>query len=73
MNSDYYRQLIRFLKFNVPAGARILEIGCGTGHILNALDPQYGVGIDISAGMINVAAQNYTHLTLHVMDAEESA
>ena len=63
--------MIRFLKFNVPAGARILEIGCGTGHILNALDPQYGVGIDISAGMINVAAQNYTHLTFHVMDAED--
>lgn len=69
-NRYYYKDMIRFLKFNIPEGSRILEIGCGTGFLLNALKPSHGVGIDISEGMIRIAKQTYPQLQFYRMDAE---
>jgi len=69
-NRYYYKDIIKFLKFNIPEGSKILEIGCGTGYLLNALKPLKGVGIDISSGMIDMAKENYPHLEFFKMDAE---
>lgn len=69
-NRYYYKDMIKFLKFNIPENSKVLEIGCGTGYLLNALKPARGVGIDISAGMIAVAKENYSHLEFYQMDAE---
>jgi ubiquinone/menaquinone biosynthesis C-methylase UbiE len=66
----YYQNLVRFFRFNIPENSRVLEIGCGTGFLLNAVKPTYGVGIDISAVMISIATQKYPHLTFHEQDAE---
>lgn len=69
----YYKDIIKFLKFNIPKGSSILEIGCGTGYLLNALKPGRGVGIDISAGMIEQAGEKYKsnpNLEFFTMDAE---
>lgn len=63
-NRYYYRDLLKFLKFNIPEGSSVLEIGCGTGFILNALKPARGVGIDISSRMIETAKNNYQVLNL---------
>jgi SAM-dependent methyltransferase len=69
-NRYYYKDMIKFLKFNIPEQSRVLEIGCGTGFLLEALNPARGVGIDISAGMIAAAKEKYPHLEFHRMDAE---
>lgn len=72
-NRYYYKDMIKFLKFNVPEDCRVLEIGSGTGYLLNALKPSKGVGVDISAGMTAAAKDNYkenTNLTFLQMDAE---
>lgn len=69
-NSYYYRDLISFYRFNIPEGSSVLEIGCGTGFLLNALKPKRGVGIDISSKMISEAKARYKDLTFHLMDAE---
>lgn len=66
----YYRNLVNFFRFNIPAGTRVLEIGCGTGYLLNALKPSYGMGIDLSPSMISMAQQQHPHLSFRVMDAE---
>ena len=50
-NSYYYSELVRFLKYNIPSGSSVLEIGCGTGYLLNSLKPRRGVGVDISPQM----------------------
>src|SRR5689334_9441146 len=42
----------RYLRFLIPKGQSILEIGCGTGDTLASLEPRLGIGIDISANMI---------------------
>jgi ubiquinone/menaquinone biosynthesis C-methylase UbiE len=69
-NKYYYKDLIKFLKYNIPEGSKILEIGCGTGYILNSLNPSRGVGIDISSEMIEIAKKKYNHLVFIQDDAE---
>ncbi|GAB1405398.1 bifunctional class I SAM-dependent methyltransferase/glycosyltransferase family 2 protein [Lentimicrobium sp.] len=69
-NRYYYQNLRNFFRFYIPEGSRIAEIGCGTGWLLNALKPSYGLGIDFSPAMIDIARENYPHLQFRVMDAE---
>lgn len=66
----YYKNLVRLFRFSIPEGSRVLEIGCGTGFLLNAVKPSHGVGIDISPSMILNAKKNYPHLNFQTMDAE---
>ncbi|MGH7216730.1 MAG: hypothetical protein ACREIG_05795, partial [Nitrospiraceae bacterium] len=42
--SYYYNDQRRYLRFLVPEGLRVLEIGCGLGDQLAALKPRRGVG-----------------------------
>ena len=49
----------------------MLEIGCGTGFVLNSLKPLRGVGIDISGEMIKKAKEKYPHLEFQQMDSED--
>ncbi len=67
----YYNDLKRFYHFNIPEGSRVLEVGCGTGFLLNSVNPSYGVGIDISSAMIEIAQKNYPHLRFYAHDAGE--
>jgi SAM-dependent methyltransferase len=54
-NNYYYELLTRLLKHVIEPGKRVLNIHCQTGFLLNALKPGYGVGVDISAEMIELA------------------
>ena len=45
-NAAYHEDDVKFMRFLIPAGKRVLELGCGTGDLLAALQPSYGVGID---------------------------
>ena len=72
-NKYYHNDLIGFFKYNIPENSNILEIGCGTGDVLNRLKPKRGVGIDISSEMIRMAKEKYTknnQLEFIQMDAE---
>jgi SAM-dependent methyltransferase len=54
-NRYYYRELVRLMGFTIPRGKRILEVGCGDGFLLRELRPSFGLGIDISPRMIDLA------------------
>lgn len=69
-NKYYYKDLIKFLKYNVPEKSRILEVGCGNGYLLSELSPKYGVGIDISGKMIEAARKEYPNYKFYKMDGE---
>ena len=49
----------------------ILELGCGTGGLLNALKPKRGVGIDFSPAMLEVARKRYPELEFREGDIEQ--
>src|SRR5262245_24408215 len=66
----FHREDLLYLKFLIPEGARILELGCGTGHLLSALKPSFGVGVDFSDGMIAQARKDHPHLTFLAGDIE---
>ena len=68
----YYHQLLeKYFAFIIPQGKRVLEIGCGSGDLLNAVKPAYGVGIDFVPEMIEMARQKYGHCHFHTCDAED--
>ncbi|HUL77539.1 MAG TPA: glycosyltransferase [Vicinamibacteria bacterium] len=56
----YYDTLTRILRVRVPEGQRILDLGCGAGHLLAALRPSQGTGIDVSAPAIREARGRYS-------------
>jgi 2-polyprenyl-3-methyl-5-hydroxy-6-metoxy-1,4-benzoquinol methylase len=70
-NSFYYDDDRRYMKFLIPEGLRVLELGCGTGHLLNSLAPSYGVGVDISPEMIETARRNHPNLSFVVGNMED--
>jgi SAM-dependent methyltransferase len=62
----------RYLKFLVPPGSRVLELGCGTGNLLAALEPSVGVGVDFSEPMIAAARRAHAKLSFFVGDIEDA-
>ena len=61
-NRYYYALLDKQYRYFVPEGKKVLEIGCGTGDLLAALKPSYGMGVDISPKMIEMAKEKYPSL-----------
>lgn len=70
-NRYYHSYLEKYYSFIIPGESRVLEIGCGTGELLNAVRPSYGVGIDFSEKMIKIASEQFPGLNFFVQDAEE--
>jgi SAM-dependent methyltransferase len=44
----YHQRLQEVIRFHIPPGSRVLEIGSGTGDLLASLSPALGIGIDFS-------------------------
>lgn len=55
----YYKTLKQAIKQEVEEHADILDVGCGTGIILEFLKPKRGLGIDFSETMIRIAKKKY--------------
>jgi len=70
-NSYFYNDDHNYMSFLVNDGQRVLELGCGTGQLLNALKPSYGVGVDLSANMVDIAQKNYPNLEFIQGDLED--
>jgi SAM-dependent methyltransferase len=67
----YHRKIAEFYRFLIPPGRKVLELGCGAGRLLAALNPSHGVGVDISSEMISLAARNHPQLTFYHDDAHQ--
>ena len=59
------------MKFLIPKGLRVLDLGCGTGDLLAALEPELGVGIDFSPVMIEKAKKKYPVYQFILGDIED--
>ena len=71
-NEFYYSHDFAYMRFLIPEGSRILDVGCGTGALLHALKPSHGVGIDFSTKMVEVARSRHPEFTYIVGDAESA-
>ena len=69
----YYRTLTRLYRYFIPAGKRVLEVGTGTGDLLNALEPSFGVGVDLSPAMVAIARKKYPRLRFEAGTAGAAA
>jgi 2-polyprenyl-3-methyl-5-hydroxy-6-metoxy-1,4-benzoquinol methylase len=65
----YQNRLGGIYEFLIPPGARVLDLGCGQGDLLARLKPSRGVGVDLSAEMIELARARHPELTFIQADA----
>jgi len=69
----YHRRLEAIYRFLVPPGLRVLELGCGRGDLLAALQPAEGVGIDFAPAMISAARRRHPELRFVLGDVHAAA
>jgi SAM-dependent methyltransferase len=67
----YWNDITRYCDYFVHEDHSVLEIGCGTGELLQDLKAKRKVGIDLSEMMIVQAKRQFPELELHCMAAEE--
>ncbi len=68
----FHQEDLRYLKFLIPEGARVLELGCCTGELLAGLKPSFGVGVDLSGSAIEEAKRAHPSYSFYVGDIEAS-
>jgi SAM-dependent methyltransferase/4-amino-4-deoxy-L-arabinose transferase-like glycosyltransferase len=70
LNHYYHDEIARLWRFYLTPGDQVLEVGCGTGDLLAALDPTKGVGVDFSGQAIGRALRKYPGLRIAQAEAQ---
>jgi len=68
---QYHKRIAKVYRFLVRPGLRVLELGCGAGDLLASLDPEYGVGVDFSSKMVEMAKSRHPDLTFIETDVRD--
>jgi len=66
----FYGYLTRVIQARVPPGQRVLDIGCGAGHLLAALQPSSGVGIELSSRAVAAARRLHGRPALRFVEGD---
>lgn len=69
-HSYYWNDITGFCNYFAHEELSVLEVGCGTGELLNDIKGSRKVGIDFSLAMIEVAKKQFPSLEFHCMAAE---
>jgi ubiquinone/menaquinone biosynthesis C-methylase UbiE len=69
-NAYYHEEQLKYLRFLIPEGLSVLDLGCGNGDLLHGLQPKRGVGVDFSQDMIENAKERYPELEFRHDDIE---
>src|SRR5256885_9045581 len=70
-NRYLYDRLKTTLRYIIEPGKRVLELRCETGHLLAAVEPAYGVGVEVSEAMVQVAREKNPGLHFVRSELEE--
>ena len=71
-NKFFYREDTHYMRFLIPEGQRVLDLGCGIGDLLADLKPSYGVGVDFSQAMLDIAQERHPDLKFIQGDVEDN-
>jgi SAM-dependent methyltransferase len=69
-NQGYYDDDRAYMRFLVPSGLSVLDLGCGDGELLAALNPALGVGVDFSPAMLERARADNPDMIFELGDVE---
>ncbi|PZV26158.1 MAG: glycosyl transferase [Snowella sp.] len=70
-NIYYYQDIENLCKFFVQPDSRVLDVGAKLGHLLAAVKPSYGLGIDSNSSAVEQAREKYPHFEFEVANPEE--
>jgi 2-polyprenyl-3-methyl-5-hydroxy-6-metoxy-1,4-benzoquinol methylase len=65
----YHRRLAQIFRFLTVPKQRVLEIGCARGDLLTEVEPEVGVGVDLSNAMLNRAKLRHPEIAFIQADA----
>ncbi len=68
--SYFWNDIVHYCNYFIHEDDSVLEIGCGTGHMLQQFKGRKKTGIDFSPKMIALAKEKYPDINFMVMDAE---
>jgi len=69
--SYYWNDITSYVSYFIHQENSVLEIGSGTGELLNGIEAKKKVGIDFSEQMVKVAQEQFEDIEFHVMNAAE--
>jgi SAM-dependent methyltransferase len=77
MGGAYHTRLAAVFQLVIPPGLRVLDLGCGGGDLLAALEPAAGVGVDFSGVTLERARARHPDLNfvegdIHELDLGET-
>ena len=72
-NRFYHRKIIDLFRGMVPPGARVLELGCGTGDLLAALEPTAAVGLNVAEALTTLARHKHPQFQFDTVDVDQAA
>lgn len=72
-NRYFYDRIKRLLRFLIEPDQRVLQVRCQTGHLLDAVKPSYGVGVELGEVMVDCARKRYPKLHFVQSDPESLA
>ena len=72
-NRYYYDRIKRLLRFIIEPDNKVLEVRCQTGDLLASVEPSFGVGVEISQKLVEVAQKNHPGLNFLCAEPEDLA
>lgn len=69
--SFYWNSITKYINYFVTPESSILEIGCGTGEMIAALNGTRKVGIDFCQPIVDQATDQHKDVAFYCMDAED--
>ena len=67
----YWNSISKYCNYFIHPESSVLEVGCGGGDLLNAINAKEKTGVDFSPAMIKIAKEQFPGIRFHEMAAEE--